>query len=80
MISVYPAIVVFCPMNKVEQDGDVCLTCQHFAGWNSKTAGGALLSHNIACRFEFATFSCQDGLDRIPSTGRPWGLAEPFSP
>lgn len=31
-MDVYVMGVVFCPMNKEEQDADVCLRCRHFSG------------------------------------------------
>lgn len=31
-MDVYLMGIVFCPMNKEEQDSDICLRCKHFAG------------------------------------------------
>lgn len=43
VMDIYPASRVFCPMNRNEQDGNVCVFCEHYDGHKMNASDASAL-------------------------------------
>lgn len=59
MISVFPKILVYCPMNGLDQSGHKCITCPHYRGWETFHGAGTEPQMFISCGYS-------DHLDLCP--------------
>jgi len=51
-MDIYIMGIVNCPMNKTEQDADICLLCPHYAGQEVNAGQSSHPRLNIVCNFK----------------------------